>query len=291
MLIGVIVVNPLKLDWQRQVALAVAVVALAYFFGHTVHLFNQGKKPTVDAPPVTPVQPAVHAESVENTTTGSHSPVVHNNSGTVIINNHDQTAKPQSETGISPSASLDLRPWMSLDVELVQGLDYDDKGWQLGTRYHTMVRYKIKNSGKTPAVKIDVFANMMPFTTPYYPAGSIVNGVPHGEPVPGTDVAGEIERMCKSQDDFISVGMGGTAGMLAPGQEVTGYLGLNGDSPPFKKLNEPGRMFGGNFVIVVAGTYGSTFDKSRYRVGKAFQLYRRTGSQKIEARGGIHSLN
>jgi hypothetical protein len=40
-LIGVILLNPLKVDWQQQTSLAVAVVALAYFVGHTVYKNNQ----------------------------------------------------------------------------------------------------------------------------------------------------------------------------------------------------------------------------------------------------------
>jgi hypothetical protein len=40
-LIGVILLNPFKLDWRQRVSLAVAVVAFAYFVGHTVHKMNR----------------------------------------------------------------------------------------------------------------------------------------------------------------------------------------------------------------------------------------------------------
>lgn len=43
-LIGVILLNPLKLDFQQQASLAIAVIAIAYFVGHTVHRLNQERK-------------------------------------------------------------------------------------------------------------------------------------------------------------------------------------------------------------------------------------------------------
>lgn len=50
-LIGVILINPFKLDWQQQASLAIAVVAVAYFVGHTVHKFpaRQSAAPAVDS--------------------------------------------------------------------------------------------------------------------------------------------------------------------------------------------------------------------------------------------------
>jgi hypothetical protein len=44
-LIGVIVLNPLKLDIQQQISLAVVVVGLAYFVGHTVYSTNTPARP------------------------------------------------------------------------------------------------------------------------------------------------------------------------------------------------------------------------------------------------------
>jgi len=40
-LVAVILLNPFKLDWQQQGSLAIAVVAVAYFVGHTVHKTNR----------------------------------------------------------------------------------------------------------------------------------------------------------------------------------------------------------------------------------------------------------
>lgn len=65
-LIGVIVLNPFQFDRQQQFALAVAVVALAYFVGHTVHKLNNPPKP------ITPFEAAAnqaskHAEELRET--------------------------------------------------------------------------------------------------------------------------------------------------------------------------------------------------------------------------------
>ncbi len=44
-LIGIIILNPFKLDVHQQVSLGIAVVALAYFVGHTVYRSNTPVKP------------------------------------------------------------------------------------------------------------------------------------------------------------------------------------------------------------------------------------------------------
>jgi uncharacterized membrane protein len=65
-LIGVILLNPLKFDWQQQISLAIAVVALAYFVGHTVHRTNEARD-TLN-PPTRITGPA--------TTSGPDSPAI-----------------------------------------------------------------------------------------------------------------------------------------------------------------------------------------------------------------------
>src|SRR5271168_3170282 len=34
---GVVILNPLKLDWQQRLALFIAISAFAYFLAHTIH--------------------------------------------------------------------------------------------------------------------------------------------------------------------------------------------------------------------------------------------------------------
>jgi hypothetical protein len=53
-LIGVIVINPLKFDGTQQITLAIAIVALAFFVGHTVHKTNRQpavKESVIRTPP------------------------------------------------------------------------------------------------------------------------------------------------------------------------------------------------------------------------------------------------
>jgi hypothetical protein len=83
-LIGVILLNPFKLDWQRQASLAIAVVALAYFVGRTVHLHNEASPSTTPAATEqhgTPPQPAAHG-SGPATTFGDNSPAITGNGNT-----------------------------------------------------------------------------------------------------------------------------------------------------------------------------------------------------------------
>lgn len=271
-LIGVIVLNPFKLDWQRQIALAIATIALAYFFGSTVHQFNQRNK----TPPSAPVSalPETRPESLHASTTGSNSPVVQNNSGTVNITSHSTTVVSKPDEGISSAVALAQRPWLSLDVALVSGLDYDDKGWELGTRFYAQIQFRLKNSGKSPATDIDSSVAMIPFTLSYYRNEDVVNGVPIKGAVPttGTNVKEEMERLFTSQDHISQVSMGGIHGMLAPEQETLGAWILNGDTPEFKKAKA--ERWAGNLLVVLCVTYGSTFNKQRYRIGKAFSIHK-----------------
>jgi hypothetical protein len=48
---GLVILNPLKLDWQQRVALLIAISAFAYFLAHTVHKPKlSSAAPIVDAP-------------------------------------------------------------------------------------------------------------------------------------------------------------------------------------------------------------------------------------------------
>jgi hypothetical protein len=72
-IIAIIVLNPFKLDWQQRLSLAVGVLALAYFVGHTIHKSKSGMDqvaaPAVQAP----------AKSGDAKTTGDQSPAVTGN--------------------------------------------------------------------------------------------------------------------------------------------------------------------------------------------------------------------
>ena len=65
---GVVVLNPFKLDWHQRISLLVAVVALAYFVGRTVYVTKPPQAPQVVAPTAAP-----HV-SGNASTTGNNSP-------------------------------------------------------------------------------------------------------------------------------------------------------------------------------------------------------------------------
>lgn len=56
---GLIVVNSMNLDGPQRISLGIAIIAAAYFVGHTVHKFNQAKSPLlpIKAAVSTPIAP------------------------------------------------------------------------------------------------------------------------------------------------------------------------------------------------------------------------------------------
>jgi len=90
-LVGIILINPLKFDRAQQISLFLAVVCLAYFFGHTIHRIQQAKA-------FAPAQPAATAPlellkpSGDAKTSGSDSPAV-----TGGVNNFTYDQAPDSK--------------------------------------------------------------------------------------------------------------------------------------------------------------------------------------------------
>ena len=48
--LGSVILNPLKLDWQQRISLLIALSAFAYFFAHTVHKPRASSATAVPAP-------------------------------------------------------------------------------------------------------------------------------------------------------------------------------------------------------------------------------------------------
>ncbi len=46
-MVGAVILNPFKLDWQQRVAAAICISALAYFVGHTIHKPKASASPAV----------------------------------------------------------------------------------------------------------------------------------------------------------------------------------------------------------------------------------------------------
>jgi hypothetical protein len=93
-MIGVLLINPLKLDRSQQISLGICVLAFAFFVGHTLH---KSKSPTVALPPLI-VQEASPSERDRSqagapSTSGSDSPAVTGNGNT--FNYQQSPAKQQ----------------------------------------------------------------------------------------------------------------------------------------------------------------------------------------------------
>jgi hypothetical protein len=76
-IIAIIVLNPFKLDWQQRLSLAVGVLALAYFVGHTIHKGKTGTGQVAGPAAQTP------AKSGDAKTSGDESPAVTGNGNDV----------------------------------------------------------------------------------------------------------------------------------------------------------------------------------------------------------------
>lgn len=170
-----------------------------------------------------------------------------------------------NEPKISEAVALEQRPWVSLEVGLADGLSYDDKGWDAGTRWRTTIRYRLTNTGKTPAVKVSVFGGILPLMISYRPAQP-----PQATPVAGTDVPAEMKPIC----DFAAIIESGE--VLASRESRDGLFTLNGNPDRFKAAKDsPG--FSGNVLVIVCVSYASTFNAEKHMSAKAFQLFRRDG--------------
>lgn len=169
-----------------------------------------------------------------------------------------------AESTISAAVALEQRPWVSLAVELADALSYDSKGLDAGVRWHTAIKYQLINTGKTPATKVSVFRDILPFMISYRSAQQAT-------PVAGTDPDAEIRNVCKAAAIF------GSGDVLATGEGRVGIFTFNGNPSRFDAAkNSPG--YSGNFLVVLCVTYRSTFNAEIHRTAKAFQLFKRDGS-------------
>lgn len=186
---------------------------------------------------------------------------------------------------ISRAAMIaEQRPWVSVDAEIAGPLAYDAAGWDAGIRWHIPLQYRLHHLGKTPATKVSFFAEIIPWTLPHWPANMIKDGVPQGLPIPGTDIAKEIESVCGFPETMATHNMG-WGHVLFPGEREERMFGLNGNPGRFDEAKKTPEGYAGQFLIVVCATYGSTYSDEPYRTAKAFNLYKRTGNSCIDING------
>ena len=186
---------------------------------------------------------------------------------------------------ISRAAMIaDQRPWVSVGVEIGGPLAYDANDWDAGIRWHIPLRYKLQHLGKTPATKVSFFAEIIPFTLPHWPTNMIKDGMPQGLPIPGTDIAKEIESVCGFPETMATHNMG-WGHVLFPGEREERIFGLNGNPSRFDDAKKTPEGYHGQFLIVVCVTYGSPYSDEPYRTAKAFNLYKCTGNGCIDING------
>jgi hypothetical protein len=93
MTIGVILLNPFKFDRTQQITLAICIVALAYFVGHTLER-NKSAAPQA-AVPVAQTAP----RSGDAITNGDNSPAVSGNGNTFEHDSTPKTEQPAPQKG------------------------------------------------------------------------------------------------------------------------------------------------------------------------------------------------
>jgi hypothetical protein len=98
LMVGVILLNPLKFDMRQRTSLCIGVLALAYFVGHTLHK----SRPSTDEPQSKPEVVQSAPESGDATTSGDNSPAVPGNGNTIVYGSaphkkHRSTTKREGE--------------------------------------------------------------------------------------------------------------------------------------------------------------------------------------------------
>lgn len=177
------------------------------------------------------------------------------------------------------------RPWVSVEVDLASDLAYDGEGWNAGTRWHIKLGYRLKNLGKTPATNVSFFAEIVPFVISHFPKSTIKDGIPQMlTPVPGTDVAKELESICTYCEGMTEHGMG-SGHFLFPEEPEERAFTINAQTTIFEDVRKSQDGYLGQFLVLVCVTYGSTFSKDTYRTAKAFHLYNRFNKHPIDLSG------
>lgn len=176
------------------------------------------------------------------------------------------------------------RPWITVSFNIITPLAYDDKGWDAGTRWHLTLVYELKNIGKTPATKASFMASMVPYTIPHWPKEMVKNGLPQGNPIDGTDIQKEFNKIFVFQENMIKNDLG-FGQILFPGETRKVKFTLNGNNQIFDKIKKAPSGYTGHFIIIACASYGSTYNEELYCTAKAYQMFKRSGDKAISLDG------
>jgi hypothetical protein len=156
-------------------------------------------------------------------------------------------------TAFQNSILIDQRPWVSIDLfEIAGPLSYDDKDWTFGNRWHVLVKYRLKNYGKTPAAHVMFWTHMFP-------------DVPHFQDQKGrwhgTFLGDDTMSACAYPEFATQFGI--DSGQLLFSGETTPikYFESNGDEDRFKDMKYHRSRYKGIFELPICVTYTSVFTK------------------------------
>jgi hypothetical protein len=190
----------------------------------------------------------------------------------LLLSIHLQQIVSGPEVPKSRESSPD-RPWVSVEVEIAGSLAYDDAGWDAGTRWHIPIKFRLTNTGSTPATGVDAHANIMPFMIGYWPKDRIKDGIPQGPAIPGTDAADELKKLCASLASMTS-NLGPFMGYtLFKGKSLESLFHINGNPDLFNAARQsPG--YSGNILLLVCVTYRAPTDERLHQTGESFAIFR-----------------
>ncbi len=175
------------------------------------------------------------------------------------------------------------RPWIKHEVSIGGPLSFSaEKGWKFP------LEYNLTNVGKSPGTMVSFYAQLLPFNISVYPKENVANGIPKGDPLPGTDIEAELQKISKVPDDkeWLKMSFGE---ILFPNDVIKGVLNIHTNSQLFDKAKEH-EGFSGQFLVLVCVKYGSTLGDDMYRTAKSYQLWKTVHGQSINLDGETISV-
>lgn len=170
------------------------------------------------------------------------------------------------------------RPWIKHEVGVGGTLSFTkEKGWVFP------LRYILANIGKSPGTMVSFYAQVMPFNISVFPEESVVNGVPQGNPLPGTSIEEELEKIAKLPEDMEWFKMG-FGQILFPNDEIDGLLNIHANNELFELAKEH-EGYSGQFLVLTCVKYGSTLDAQLYRTAKSYSLWKTVKGERISLNG------
>lgn len=170
------------------------------------------------------------------------------------------------------NAVSDKRPWILLKPSIGSGLTYNpkDRSW------HIVLRFELTNIGHTPATRVSIAGSINPFMLGLWklsPDRRSAQSV----------LAEQLRRLCETFEPMPGFDMG-FGQVQFPKEERTHLFHATGDPATFDAAKES-PSYGGQFLVLMAVTYGSTLSGTGYRTAQAFHLFRAGGSMTIDLNG------